>query len=79
VERGLEGKVKISPRHANAVLVILWAAFIAWLFQQDNGAGRIVGIEGLRFFFTKILFVSAFFFVAGIIISMVLHDPRVRD
>jgi hypothetical protein len=51
----LVGGVRLTRPVVGLALAIAWVLFAAWVFLQDNGAGKIQTWEGLRWFSVKVL------------------------
>jgi hypothetical protein len=74
--RFLAGKVPLRIGTIWLVITIAWFVAIAWLFQQDNAAGKIDGWPGIRWFLAKSLVVTGFALVAGVVGAVVARVTR---
>lgn len=72
VEKLLQAKVPLSGRTILVLLILGWFAFISWLFLQDNQAGMLATINGLKWFGVKASLYSAIAVICAGIIFLVL-------
>lgn len=70
-EKLLHEKIPLRGKTISFVIILAWFCFISWLFLQDNEAGKLGNIEGLKWFSIKASFYTALFVIASCLIGFV--------
>lgn len=72
VEKLLQQRVLLSGRTVVVVIILAWFAFISWLFLQDNQAGSLATLNGLKWFAVKAALYTGLAVTCGVIVALAL-------
>lgn len=72
LEKFLQHRVPFSSRSVVIIVIVMWFAFVSWLFVQDNGSGVLADRDGLEWFAVKAGVYSVLLVVCGGMIAAVL-------
>ena len=76
LDKFLQGRIPLPKGPVLVLLTFVWLGFFSWLFAQDNSAGRIEDLSGLKNFGVKaIIYTVVCFAVAGLI-TLILKSVR---
>ena len=76
LEKLLHDKIPLRGKTVSFLIIIAWFGFISWLFIQDNSAGKLADLKGLKWFSIKALFYSALYILASIVIGLISWITR---
>ena len=69
-DKYLQGKARISSDTTALILVLLWLGLLSWIFQQDNGMGKLDSPEGIRSFIWKSALYTSYVILAGALLAL---------
>jgi hypothetical protein len=68
LDKFLHGRVPIHSKTVLFLLVLGWFSFISWMFLQDNDAGKLDALDGMKWFWIKAGIYSIFATIVGLVV-----------
>ena len=70
LDKFLHGRIPMRARTVLFLLSLGWFGFISWLFLQDNEAGKLDAVSGMKWFWVKAGIYSAFSTVVAVVVGL---------